>query len=164
MEKKPEEEVEFSTSGYEDIMYNEVEPKEEAGITDLNTGELITVGTDEEDSVEEVTEAETTNTTAMGIETEYYYEEDDEYENEEEDADAVRETDATGSEVADNFFKLVPASDEEITEDENVEEERSKNVLWIPFGEDQDISEYQDEFAPKYNMEREEVSEVILHF
>ena len=63
-----------------------------------------------------------------------------------------------------NFFKLVPASDEEITEDENVEEERSKNVLWIPFGEDQDISEYQDEFAPKYNMEREEVNEVILYF
>lgn len=164
MEKKPEEEVEFSTSGYEDIMHKEVKPKEEAGITDLNTGELITVGNDEGDSVEDVTEAETTNTTAMGIGNEYYYEEDDEDENEEEEEDAVTETDATGPEVADNFFKLVPASNEEIAEDENVKEERSKNVLWIPFGEDQDISEYQDEFAPKYNMEREEVNEVILHF
>merc|ERR1719495_190980 len=127
VEKKPEEEVEFTTSGYEDIMHKELKPKEEAGITDLNTGELITVGNDEGDSVEDVTEAETTNTTAMGIGNEYYYEEDDEDENEE--------------------------------EEENVKEERSKNVLWIPFGEDQDISEYQDEFAPKYNMEREEVNE-----
>ena len=67
MEKKPEEEVEFSPSGYEDIMYNEVEPKEEAGITDLNTGELITFEEDEEDIVEEVTEAETTNTNIMTL-------------------------------------------------------------------------------------------------
>jgi len=156
VEKKPVEEVEYS-SEYEDIMYNEVEDKNEAGITDLNTGELVAI--DDEDSVEEVTEVaveDEESTTMMmttlkpsDIEDEYYYDE--------EEADAVIETDAAGSEEADNFVKLVPVSseeeEEEIKEEEIKEKEKSKEILWIPIGEDKDITEYQDEFTQKYNME-----------
>merc|ERR1719433_2401345 len=50
VEKRPEEEeeevVEFSTPTYPEIINNE----DRAGITDLNTGEIIVVGDDEEDS------------------------------------------------------------------------------------------------------------------
>ena len=146
IEKKPEEEVEYTTTDYEDIMYNEVHHKDDVGITDLNTGELIIVG--KEESIEDVTEA------AM---EEAEYEEDHEEEEEEEEG-AVAEADATGSEKADNFFKLVPVSDEE----ESEEEEKRKKVLWIPFGDDQDISEYQEEFTPKYNLDTEDDEQVRI--
>ena len=182
VEKKvKEEEEDYITSGYEDIMFNEVDEKEEAGITDLNTAELIVeevteVPVEETTTMEtlyeevtEVTDEDTETTTMMGsVEevNEVVYDEYDESTTESqtteritdmedyyyyEEEDAVKETDAAGSEAADNFVKLVPASGEE--------EERSKKVLWIPIGEDQDITEYQ-EFTQKYTMDTDAVEEV----
>ena len=34
--------------------------------------------------------------------------------------------------------------------------------LWIPFGDDQDISEYQEEFTPKYNLDTEDDEQVRI--
>merc|ERR1719219_232610 len=107
VERRPEEEeeVEYSTPAYPEII-NEVEQKNRAGITDLNTGEIIAVGDDEEDSAsdeeyaEDVTDpAVEAEETTMGT-TEHYYEEE------------MDEEDATGSLKAANFVKLVRADGE----------------------------------------------------
>merc|ERR1719400_1353744 len=147
VEKRPEEEEEeYTTQAYPEII-NEVEQKNRAAITDLNTGEIIAVGDDEEDSdssdeyaedvtypateAEEVEEVEETST--IPATTEHYYEEVEEKEQEEEE-------DATGSQNADNFVKLVRADGEE-----HEEMDGAKENHWIPFDENKDILDYQDE-------------------
>merc|ERR1711997_854789 len=118
VEKRPveEEKEEFTTQAYPEII-NEVEQKNRAAITDLNTGEIIAVGDDEEDSAsseeyaEDVTDpAVEAEETTLGT-TEHYFEE--EMEEKMEEKEELEEEDATGSKKADNFVKLVRADGEE---------------------------------------------------
>ena len=153
-----EEKEEFTTQAYPEII-NEVEQKNRAAITDLNTGEIIAVGDDEEDSdssdeyAEDVTypatEAEEDEeTSTIPATTEHNYEEMEEKEEEEEE-------DATGSQKADNFVKLVRADGEE-----HEEMDGAKENHWIPFDENKDILDYQDEIKK----EREDQKMVGLVF
>ena len=141
VEKRPEEEeeevVEFSTPTYPEIINNE----DRAGITDLNTGEIIVVGDDEEDSEGSDEYAEDVTNPAV--------------EAEETTEKVEKEEDATGSEKAHNFVKLVRADGEEIEEMDG-----TKENPWIPFDEDKDIIDYQYEVKA----ERENQEDMVSSF
>ena len=156
VEKRPEEEeeVEHSTPVYPEIINKE----DRAAITDLNTGEIIAVGDDEEDSessdeyAEEVTnpavEAEEIQTSTMTTEeyldtatTEEYLEEKEE------------EEDATGSKKAENFVKLVRADGEKVEEMDG-----TKENPWIPFDDNKDIMDYQYEIEAERENQADMVS------
>ena len=147
VEKRPEEEeeVEYSTPVYPEIINKE----DRAAITDLNTGEIIAVGDDEEDSessdeyAEDVTnpaveseEIQTSTTT-----TEEYLEEKEE------------EEDATGSKKAENFVKLVRADGEKVEEMDG-----TKENPWIPFDDNKDIMDYQYEIEAERENQADMVS------
>ena len=160
VEKRPEEEVEeeYSTPAYPEITDNEIEQKNRDAITDLNTGEIIAVGDDEEDSensdeyAEDVTnpavEAEEIQTSTMTTEeyldtatTEEYLEEKEE------------EEDATGSKKAENFVKLVRADGEKVEEMDG-----TKENPWIPFDDNKDIMDYQYEIEAERENQADMVS------
>ena len=151
LEKRPEEEVEeeYSTPAYPEITDNEIEQKNRDAITDLNTGEIIAVGDDEEDSessdeyAEDVTnpavEAEEIQTSTTT--TEDYQEEKEE------------EEDATGSKKAENFVKLVRADGEKVEEMDG-----TKENPWIPFDDNKDIMDYQYEIEAERENQADMVS------
>jgi len=149
VEKRPEEEekVEYSTPAYPEII-NEVEQKNRAAITDLNTGEIIAVGDDEEDSESSDEYAEDVTNPAVEAEettpgtTEHYEEEVLEEEQQEVLEEEQEEQDATGPQKADNFVKLVRADGEEVEEMDGTKE---KENPWIPFDDNKNILEYQDQ-------------------
>ena len=124
-----------------------MEQKNRAAITDLNTGEIIAVGDDEEDSAsseeyaEDVTDpAVEAEETTMGT-TEHYYQEEN-MEEEEMEKEEEGDQDATGSQKAANFVKLVRADGEEVKEMDG-----TKENPWIPYDDKKDILEYQEEIG-----------------
>ena len=152
-----EEEVEYSTPAYTEIINNEVEQKNRAAITDLNTGEIIVIGDDEEDSESSEEYAEDVTNPAVEAEetTEHYYEEEEKKEEQEEKKKQEEEQDATGPKNADKFVKLVRADGEEVEEMDG-----TKENPWIPFDDNKDILEYQDEI--QIEAEREDQTMVGL--
>ena len=136
-EEEEEEEVEFSTPTYPEIINNE----DRAGITDLNTGEIIVVGDDEEDSEGSDEYAEDVTNPAV--------------EAEETTEKVEKEGDATGLEKAHNFVKLVRADGQELEELDG-----TKENPWIPFDEDKDIIDYQYEVKA----ERENQEDMVSSF
>ena len=157
VEKRPEEEVEeveYSTPVYPEIINKE----DRAAITDLNTGEIIVVGDDEEDSdsseeyAEDVTnpavEAEESQTTPTT--TEDYHEKKEE---EKEEKEEEEEEDATGTKKAANFVKLLRADGEKFEEMDGTKENH-----WIPYDDDKDFIEYQNEVETDRENQADQVS------